>query len=1172
MNTTNNNQDDSMIEMTTDGKNMNDAPIVDIVDIAVGGMTCSMCSDAVTKALMSEFDDSIQSVNVSLATNLAHIEYTLSQKCNPDLLKETIEDIGYDVNYVILPKKKTRQKQRSQQQSPKVVKVEFAVGGMTCSMCSNSVTKALRGVPGVTNVNVSLSTNTATVEFVESVDCNTDSLHELIEDIGYEVNDVVTTTAANVKQRDVGTTTTHTKIVEIGVGGMTCSMCSNSVHQALIEMEGVINVNVSLSTNVATIEYYDSHDCNPDLLAEMIEDIGYDVNDVIEPQNLKRYRDNDNNDVVAQQQQQNNANESFIPIEEEDDRLFRILRQQELQLKQRKYEFIRSFLAALPILTITMFIPRVLDEHCDVRQFLESNVTIVGHTFVVQALLLWILTTPVQFICGYPFYKTSYHGIMRRILGMDVLVALGTTSSYLYAVMSTFSGPNDQGYRFFETSAVLICFVLLGKWMNAMAVCRTSEALTNLMKLQAKTALKVILPFHDKNSKTVFGDDDDAVSMKKSTKKHHSKYNDWNPMKDGYQEENVPIQTIRSGDIVKVLKGASIPADGILLHGEMCVDESMITGESIPVLKVPGSVVLGGTICTETGSSEDSMTSSPSKNTHTTAAAFIQVTGVGSSTALAQIVQLVQDAQSRQVPIQNLADSIAGIFVPAVVGLSFLTFLAWYGCCKSGIVPSSWYHDESPATFSLLFGIACLVISCPCALGLATPTAVMVGTGVGAAHGILMKGGETLEVASRIDCVIFDKTGTLTRGKPAVTNFEEATGAESSSSNESNETLIRQVMTETIGRDDIPQDQFLLWLLGSLERNSEHPLASAIVTYAEETLGDSFLDRMTFAQPSNFIALTGRGASGVINGKTKVSVGNRAFAVRENMHVSERVEQTLHDFEAQGKTAILVGLNGTVTHVLALRDEVKEGAAESVRYLKQKKIDVWMVTGDSARTANAIAEYLDLSPDRIIAEALPASKVDQVRLLQSQGHRVAMVGDGVNDSPALVEADVGMSMGTGAEIATEASDMVIVSGKVTDVCTAVHLSRIIFRRIQVRKTKRKFRSTSSHNIIVLITYFFQLNLLFSMFYNLLAIPLAAGAFFPMLQTRLPPTVAALAMALSSVSVVFSSLALRLYRPPRVITGDSRPSLIDRICRLCTRTADSSNIQYSPLRAQELEIV
>ncbi|KAL3919064.1 MAG: hypothetical protein SGILL_003944, partial [Bacillariaceae sp.] len=743
----------------------------------------------------------------------------------------------------------------------------------------------------------------------------------------------------------------------------------------------------------------DTENCNyPDDLAEMIEDIGYDVNDVIPVQ-----QNNQNRPYYS-----DDPNATIEVIEESEDRLGRILKQQDAQLQARKSAFLWSFAGALPILTITMIIPHALAPSNCIRQFLGQHVSVLGLTLLVEAIIVWILTTPVQFVCGYSFYKTSFHGIQRGVLGMDVLVALGTTASYFYAFMAMLM--NDPGYRFFETSAVLICFVLLGKWMNAMAVRRTSEALTQLMKLQAKTAIKIT---PDKNNSK------------------HQNMDLWNPLKDSYQEQIVSIQSIRPGDVVKILKGASIPADGIVFHGELTVDQSMITGESIPVLKVPGDDVLGGTICAETGTHD----ASASKGHALTAAAFLRVTGVGADSALSQIVKLVQEAQSRQVPIQNLADSIASIFVPVVVGLSFLTFLAWYACCKGGIVPAAWHQDESPATFSLLFGIACLVISCPCALGLATPTAIMVGTGVGARHGVLMKGGETLEVASKANTVLFDKTGTLTRGKPAVTDFS-CVGSDD---------FLRSLMKPE--ESHVPVDDFLLWLLGSLERNSEHPLATAIVKHAEERI-ENLLERKPFSQPSDFVALTGRGASGLIDGHISVAIGNRAFAERENIELPPDVEESMAHLELEGKTAIIAGVNGVICAVLGVADQVKEEAANSIDYLKKMGMDIWMITGDSKRTAHAIARQLNLPTERVVAEALPSAKVDLVRKLQSEGKIVAMVGDGVNDSPALAEADVGISMGTGAEIANEASDMVLVSGKVSGTCTALQLSRVIFRRIQ----------------------------------------------------------------------------------------------------------------------------
>jgi Cu+-exporting ATPase len=928
-----------------------------------------------------------------------------------------------------------------QQSPPPIQTVELAIAGMTCSMCSDAVKRGLTAVDGVVSVSVTLATNLARIEYVESENCNPDTLQEEVEDIGYDVTDVILPQTTRSEQPF-----SDKKTVELTVGGMTCSMCSSAVQQALIAVPGVVVASVTLSTNIARIEYTESEDCNPEILQETVEDIGYDVTDAI---------------VVPTAGSSRTFSETMD--DEPDDRLNRILKQQEAQLQARQRDFLWCLLGTLPIVSITMVLPKALEPDCDVMNFLKGSIQILGHSFIKESLILWILATFVQFGCGFSLYKTSYYGISRGVYGMDVLVTLGMTASYFYAVMATWE--NEAGYRFFETSAVLLCFVLLGKWMNAMAVCRTSDALTSLMKLQAKTALRVI-------------------PCQNPANQHH-----WNPLIDAYKEETVPIQHIQPGDIVKILKGASIPADGELAHGEMCVDESMITGESIPVLKTLGSTVLGGTICTETGSQT---------NGSLTAGAFVRVTGVGSATALAQIVQLVQDAQSRQVPIQNVADKISSIFVPSVVTISFLTFLGWYACCKGGVVPPSWYEGESAATFSLLFGIACLVISCPCALGLATPTAVMVGTGVGARHGVLMKGGETLEVAGKVDALIFDKTGTLTRGKPAVTDWTTVVPDEA----------LRDT-AESLGME---VDQALLWLVGSLERNSEHPLAAAIVSYSEEHLED-LLDTKNFAQPSNFVAMTGRGASGTIHGKITVAAGNRTFAERENLQVSKEVEQLLQDLESEGKTAILVGINGTVCAVLGVADELKEEARASVVYLENNGVDVWMVTGDSKRTADAIARKLNLSPGRVISEALPASKVEHVRWLQSQGLKVAMVGDGVNDSPALAEADVGMSIGTGAEIATEASDMILVSGKVSDVCTALDLSRVIFRRI-------------------------QWNLLFSMVYNLLSIPIAAGLLFPLFHTRLPPTVAAIAMALSSVSVVCSSLALRWYKPPDVMALQS----------------------------------
>lgn len=448
-----------------------------------------------------------------------------------------------------------------------------------------------------------------------------------------------------------------------------------------------------------------------------------------------------------------------------------------------------------------------------------------------------------------------------------------------------------------------------------------------------------------------------------------------------------------------------------------------------------------------------------------------------------------------------------------------------YALCASNVVPEHWYREElgeGPATFSLMFAIACLVISCPCALGLATPTAVMVGTGVGARCGVLMKGGETLEIASKVDSVLFDKTGTLTVGKPAVTDFIR---------------LSKQDKAQTLDdSDDIADHDYLLWLLGSLERTSEHPLARAIVNYAEEQLGEALEDN-PFVQPSNFRGLTGRGASGTILGRVSVAVGNRTFASVQNIAVPTDADELMQRLEEDGKTAILVALNESVCAVLGIADQLKSDASASIIYLRDKLgVDVWMVTGDNARTAAAISRKLGLSPNRVISEALPAAKLEKVRVLQNAGRVVAMVGDGVNDSPALAQADVGMSLGTGAEIALEASDLVLVKGHVSDVCTALHLSRAIFSRI-------------------------RWNLFWSLLYNCLGIPIAAGALYPFFHARLPPTLAAVAMALSSVSVVLSSLTLRFYQPPDIDEDNlsHRRSIMDWIRSMNGRISSQDEV-------------
>ena len=529
----------------------------------------------------------------------------------------------------------------------------------------------------------------------------------------------------------VSTKARSSKRAEFWIDGMTCTVCSGVIEQSIRSaVPEIATIAISLATDTATLTWPDDHKDATAMTLQVrhaIEAVGYAVTKVViaKESSSSSLPQNGDDDQVGDVESRE-GNEETPGIDDIEERWQLLQNRQEKKVQGRRRAFFWSLLGTVPILIMTMLIPH------NAFPFLHRTIVLYPHfTIEVEALLLWILATPVQFLSGWEFYRGAFFAVcIAGRAGMDVLIALGTTASYAYAVVGVLTG-DSMAAHFFETSAVLICFVLGGKWMQALAVRRTSQALTQLLELQAKTAIQV----------TPIADGSGSASF--------------DPSRDPYREEVVPIQNIHAGDIVKVLQGTSIPVDGIVLLGEMSVDESMVTGEAMPVLKTLGASVLGGTVCVETGSDRG-----PSMG-----ASFCQVTGVGAQTALAQIVQLVHDAQTRTVPIQTFADSISALFVPVVCSISVLTFLVWYALCSTHVVPSSWYADEKedPMTFSILFAIACLVISCPCALGLSIPTALIVGCGASAKVGILLKGGESLEIASTVDSVIFDKTGTLTK-------------------------------------------------------------------------------------------------------------------------------------------------------------------------------------------------------------------------------------------------------------------------------------------------------------------------------------------------------------------------------------------------------------------------
>lgn len=637
---------------------------------------------------------------------------------------------------------------------------------------------------------------------------------------------------------------------------------------------------------------------------------------------------------------------------------------------------------------------------------------IPGKTLIAPfvGIMSFMLATPVQFYAGAGFYRGLWSGLKMKTANMDTLIAVGTTTAYVFSVVNFIIYVKGNGSPialagekipdlYFETSALLITFVLLGKWLETKVKGRTSDAIRALMGLKAKSA-RVI-----RNGATI----------------------------------DIPVDDVVKGDIILVRPGETVPVDGTITNGGSAIDESMLTGESIPVEKGIGNRVTGATI-NKTGSFE------------------FRAERLGEESTLARIVRLIEEAQSSKAPIQGFADRVSGQFVPVVFFLAVLTFVLWF------------FVFGATLSFALMAFTAVIVIACPCALGLATPTAIMVGTGKGAEHGILIKGGEPLEAASRIDVIVFDKTGTLTRGKPVVTDVIPAG--------------IRSI-------DD------MITIAASLERSSEHPLAEAIYAHAKE-------QEMTLLRISEFKAIPGHGIQGTIDGKV-YSIGNRLL-MKEVVHSSlENVEEKLVQLESQGKTVMILAEGDTVLGLIAVADTVKPTSSDAVRRLKAQGFDVAMISGDNARTADAIARSIGI--EHVLAEVLPQDKANEVKKLQSAGKRVVMIGDGINDAPALAQADLGIAMGSGTDVAMEAGGIVIIKDDVNDVVTALELAR---------ETMNKIRQ----------------NMFFALFYNVIGIPIAARALYGTFGLLLQPELAGLAMAFSSVSVVSNSLLIRSFRPGR----------------------------------------
>ncbi len=725
--------------------------------------------------------------------------------------------------------------------------------------------------------------------------------------------------------------------VSLKLGGMSCAACAARIEKKLSTLEGIQRTAVNLASEKAAIEY-DSSKIKVSDMIRAVEDLGYKA----EP-----------------------AAELSSDREKE---------QREKEIKRLRLELIVSAVLSSPLLfaMILMLIK-------------------VDIPFFHNPYFQLIIATPIQFIIGFRFYKNAYYALRAKSANMDVLIAMGTSAAYFFSIYNAFFAQHKEGMMmkelYFEAGAVIITLILLGKYLEAVAKGKTSDAIKKLMGLQARTARVV----RDEG------------------------------------EIDIPIEEVGLGDVIVVRPGEKVPVDGRILSGDSSIDESMLTGESLPVEKKAGDYVIGATI-NKFGTFR------------------FEATKIGKDTALAQIIRMVEEAQGSKAPIQKIADKVSGVFVPAVIAIALVTFLIWY------LVSGDF-------TSAIISAVSVLVIACPCALGLATPTAIMVGTGKGAENGILIKGGEHLEMTYKLNAVVLDKTGTITKGQPEVTDV---------------------IPLGCLKKNEV------LHMAAIAEKSSEHPLGAAIYEHGKKEYG-------TVPDPEHFEAIPGRGVKAAVDGK-EIYIGTRKLMLEMNIAAAS-VEAATAKLEDEGKTAMLMAVDGELEAIIAVADTLKENSKEAIEELKRMGIEVYMITGDNRRTANAIAKQTGIT--NVLSEVLPENKAEEVGKLKKQGKKVAMVGDGINDAPALATADIGIAIGTGTDVAIEAADITLMRGDLNTIPAAIRLSK---------KTMRKIKQ----------------NLFWAFIYNIIGIPFAA---FGLLN----PMIAGGAMAFSSVSVVTNSLSLKRFK-------------------------------------------
>lgn len=818
-----------------------------------------------------------------------------------------------------------------------MIEKEYTITGMTCASCSAHVQRAVSKLPGVEECNVNIATEKMQVRYSpDQVD--TTILKTTVENAGYGFVEPIVN-----------------KKVELAIEGMTCAACSSGIERILKKKAGVESISVNLTTGRGLVEY-DPQKIKLTEIKGFIVNAGYGANEV--------------------------EGEKTRDLEME---------RREKEVSTMRTKLIVAIIFATPVLYIAMshMIPFL---KLPLPEFMSMHM----HPLTF-AIVQFILTVPVL-VAGNKFFKVGFKTLSKGAPNMDTLIAIGTGTAFLYSVFALVKiALGDAEFAkslYFESAAVVITLVMLGKYLETLSKGKTSEAIKKLMNLRPKTA------FILKND----------------------------------QEIEVQVDELSIGDVIVLRPGSVIPVDGIVTEGISTVDESMLTGESLPVEKNPGSKVTGGSINGE-------------------GLLHFVAEHVGAETTLSKIIKMVEDAQGKKAPIAKLADIVSGYFVPVVLGIATISSIGWALAGKD-------------FNFVLTIFVSILVIACPCALGLATPTAIMVGTGKGAELGIFIKSGEALESTHKITTVVLDKTGTITEGKP--------------------------VLTDLIAYKNISEEEALL-LCASAEQGSEHPIAKAIVASALER-------QLTLLRPESFKAVPGRGIDAIVDSQN-ILAGNIKLMSENQIDVNFTAQQAL-ELASKGKSLMYVARNGELIALLAVADQVKSGSKAAINKLKSMGIQVAMITGDNHNTARAIAQEVGI--ETILSDVLPEDKANEVKKLQEQGQIVAMVGDGINDAPALVQADIGMAIGTGTDVAVESADVVLMKGDLNEVSVAIALSRATLRNIKQ-------------------------NLFWAFIYNTAGIPFAAGVFYIFGGPLLNPIFAGAAMAFSSVSVVTNALRLRYFK-------------------------------------------